>query len=326
MRKFIACALATLLVALTACDEPLFKMRSYTSYDGTREFISNFACLDAMGYVDQYSRGEPLDPDKPEVISYAMPSLDAARDHFLSLMPSDAKIKKNSKGVITYTPYSVLTGYDWNETDREPYDMSELKEDQPTIVFTPVNDGNLLATITFDPKAKGLPITQINVLASWPKTEASPYRRGDIVPMYNIFDEEVDAICVRERANGFAGVALYIPIIECGVTTMYYDDRLDEAIEKYDKYMLCSLNLNSMPNEFQMNEYFDVMCQDLTYWQIRFEDADNGPLVLDEQYWMGKLKIWEWCTYKRLDNGKHKISSYARQKHPTRPTILQKFF
>ncbi|MCF0204513.1 MAG: hypothetical protein HUK12_04355, partial [Muribaculaceae bacterium] len=152
--KYIIAAMA--ILSLASCEkkdlEPeIADGTSVMTYDGEAALLRKFMRVDSKGNVTQHIIGMPLNESDQSVISYAMSDLNAAREEFLSFLPEDAKVERKDDGSIIYTP--VMTEMRFKQSDKEgedPVTVACYSTDMPTVVFTPVEKGNLLATITFN--------------------------------------------------------------------------------------------------------------------------------------------------------------------------------
>lgn len=289
-------AALALMSSLAACSDDAelqSAVETIVSFDGEAEFLSNFFVLNDLGQVEQNIIGQPLDAKDPSVVSYAMGDIDAARDHFLSLIPEDGLVEKKPDGSIVYTPVKIETSYLWDDdSEDEPKEVNSMTTEQPTVVFAPVEKGNLLATITFN--TANSPVKRADVLYDWPLNSDSPYQKGELVwaPTFQIMGAQTQYVCVREAKDGVSGILIAISKDPVAVTSPF------PTKDKPGRGMLYSGNKRDMPNENEMRDCWAIFKADMDRWTERFHAAGGGELKFGENYWFGKTVLWDWCTFR----------------------------
>ena len=328
--QYIFAALATL--SLAACNddinfnEPMAPTGSYESYNGEDEMLRNFFILDKSGNVKQYIIGKPLNQNDSSVVSYAMSDIDAARDEFLSFLPEGAKVEYKADGSIVYTPVKIQTYYHIeSNSEQQPMALSNSSTDQPTVVFTPVEKGNLMATITFNDFKS--PVKRAEILYNWPLNSDSKYLEGDGIPFPTLFERDPahykKMVVIRESKNGRAGVLLYLSSErrKCGSWCF-------PRFEPNRNGMIIDGDEREMPNLNEMREYWGIINSNLKRWQKNFEDAGNRVPQYGDKCWFGKTVAWNWYTVqcKNANDKGLTTEAYSREKNWEKPFWNEKFF
>lgn len=317
------------ILSLASCEkkghEPeIADGTSVMTYDGEAALLRKFMRVDSKGNVTQHIIGMPLNESDQSVISYAMSDLNAAREEFLSFLPEDAKVERKDDGSIIYTP--VMTEMRFKQSDKEgedPVTVVCYSTDMPTVVFTPVEKGNLLATITFNDAS--LPVKRAEILYNWPVNSDSKYCEGDGVPMPTLFERDPahyqKMVCIRESGNGRAGVLLYLSpeTRKCGSYLFPRD-------EKHRNGMIIDGDQNEMPDLGEMKEYWGIINSNLARWQRNFVEAGNRKPVYGDKCWFGKKEAWNWYTVQCRTDKKLETEAYSREKNWDKPFWNVKYF
>ena len=286
------------ILCLSACnnndtpDTPDLPVESIISFDGEKDMFRNFFNTDSTGKVRDYIIGIPLDQNNEEVVSCAIESIDKAREMFLAMIPDGGKVERKTGGSIVYTPVQIETYYKWSgDSIDEPSVVREVSTDQPTITFTPVEQDNLMATVTF--ASSNSPIKRVEILYNWEADSYSAYLEGEITPCETLFGETKNFLCIREASNGIAGVLLYIS----------EDKRMTRWVKKTEREgMLIDGDEDNMPNRTQVTEYFGILLGNEDRWRKNCavagfpfpEKATKGDYK--NSYWYGEVdqSIWPW--------------------------------
>ena len=320
MKKLMYIMAALGIVSLSACnndgDIPDEPYKSFISQDGEQDFLNNFFWTDDDGNVEQYIMGIPLDNSKKDVVSFAMDNLTEARDQFLAYIPEDGKVEHKPDGSIVYTPVKVETFYKWSgDSTDEPILVHNVSTDEPTITFKPVEEGNLMATITFASSQSA--VKRAEILYNWTRNSDSPFLEGEVVHdlRFHCCD---NMVCIREAKNGIAGVFLYISPKRMQTTSIFRDWP--------HPGMLCSRDVKYMPEFKQAADYFKIFRRDMTRWQVNFREAGLGEPQYGEQYWYGERVLWDWATFCMKENGDCVRECFSRQKSWEKRCLMHEFF
>ena len=295
------------ILILSACnnnDMPDVPIESLISYDGEKEMFRNFFTTDDAGEVQDYIIGVPLDSDNLDVTSCSIESLDKAREMFLAMIPDDGKVERKSDGSIVYTPVQHETYYKWSgDTLDNPTVVRVVSKDQPTVTFMPVEQNNLMATVTF--ASSNSPIKRVEILYNWQLNSDSEYLEGEITKRETLFHKMENFVCIREASNGVAGVLLYFSpeTREVRSTAPWLD------IEKNRNGKLITDDIKKMPNKNQMEDYWKIIHSNKERWDSNFRVAGGKEVPQYETYyWYGEdsdlLMIRHWMALRYSKTGK----------------------
>ena len=304
------------ILSLSACnnndtpDAPDDPVKSFISYDGEEEMLSNFFTTDDDGNVQDYIIGVPIDADHMDVTTCALGDLDKAREMFLTLIPDDGKVERNSDGSIVYTPVQIETYYKWSgDSIDEPKEERIVATDQPSVTFTPVEQGNLLATVTFASPTS--PIKRLEILYNWPLNSFSEYQEGEEVTRSPIIgNKDVKFLCIREASDGIAGVLLFISPETREIRSPFY-----EQAEYNREGKIIDPDNKKMPSLGQMNEYWKILSSDMNRWQRKFVSAGMGKPEYGTTYWFGGKHFFSWDGFRYKQGGSYQKEGYSRLKH-----------
>ena len=226
----LAVGMAMTCVTMTSCskednpvnDEPEFDEETLRYVEGipqtgTNElllFQNHIVEIDSVGNFVRSVNGMGLDQSDFSILSIGVEDLAEARAIFEGWLPDDPVMKEITPNVLTFYP------------------KDEEGNPQGEIYFTPSDDEDLIAQVTFSEGTNLLHFTAIRFIpnALWPDIPGdsnSPYKLWNY---YNVLGNEPGILdyvthfqCVRESGNGKSGLLAAVPLMLWNPVERYND-------------------------------------------------------------------------------------------------------
>ena len=246
------------------------------AFDDLSYFQNSIVIVDSLGNFLQRNYGEPLYENDTTHVYIGVESLEEAREIFDYWLAPDVKVNAQTPSTTDVT--ATLTDKDGNV--------------QGEVYFKAVNDGTTIAEVTTTGPLRHFSKVIFIPNSAWPhNVQQGKYVKGEIVTTevaYEVKDDQVvmknmNMVCVRSQSNGVK--AMLVGISNETLKTYYYAYSDRRKIWNHDNFR------TNLATESLAREASQIMKKSWNFFVQRFEEAGEGPLKTDEEYWLNDY-VW----------------------------------
>lgn len=246
------------------------------AFDDLSYFQNSIVIVDSLGNFLQRNYGEPLYDNDTTNVYIGVETLEEAREIFDYWLAPDVKVNAQTPSTTDVT--ATLTDKDGNV--------------QGEVYFKAVNDGTTIAEVTTTGPLRHFSKVIFIPNSAWPhNVQQGKYVKGEIVTTevaYEVKDDQVvmknmNMVCVRSQSNGVK--AMLVGISNETLRTYYYAYSGRRKIWNHDNFR------TNLATESLAREASQIMKKSWNFFVQRFEEAGEGPLKTDEEYWLNDY-VW----------------------------------
>ena len=243
------------------------------AFDDLSYFQNSIVIVDSLGNFMQRSYGEPLYENDTTHVYIGVDSLEEAREIFDYWLAPDVKVTAQTPSTTNVT--ATLT-------DKEGKAQGE-------VYFKAGTDGTTIAEVTTTAAVRHFRKVSFIPNSAWPyNVQPGIYVKGEIVTTnvaYEIKDNTVvmksmNMVCVRSQANGIK--AMLVGISNEKLRTYFYAGRRE--IYSHDNFR------THLADEETARQASEIMQKSWNFFVNRFQEAGEGPLSGDEEYWLNSYE------------------------------------
>ena len=244
------------------------------AFDDLSYFQNSIVIVDSLGNFMQRNCGEPLYKNDTTHVYIGVESLEEAREIFDYWLAPDVEVRTQTPSTSNVT--ATLTDKEGNT--------------QGEVYFKASTGGVSIAEVTTTAPVRHF--SQISFIpnSAWPhNVQPGIYVKGEIITTnvaYEVKDNAVvmksmNMVCVRSQANGIQ--AMLVGISNERLRTYYYSGR--RKIWDHDNFR------THLANPATALQASQIMQKSWNFFVNRFQEAGEGPLDAQEEYWLNSY-VW----------------------------------